>query len=177
MGGDGSGRRLDKELVENCAKLDIDLLHHREMIIAGEITFGSLVCHFDHDFPFRIEAKADAKRMDRSFLLLEHSTTDYLSGRCYVTSQKIQLEFTRPNFGGVRCWARCPLEREGERCSRRVLKLYKPFDSSEFGCRACHNLTYRSSRESHRYDGLVSKICEGSGLTFEEVKEYLRYVK
>jgi hypothetical protein len=35
----------------------------------------------------------------------------------------------------------------GVECGRRVGKLYLPLGESRFACRACHDLTYRSSKE------------------------------
>jgi hypothetical protein len=59
----------------------------------------------------------------------------------------IQLEKTRPNFGGVRWWCRCPLLVSDVPCNRRVVKLYLSPSSSYFGCRSCHRLTYTSAQE------------------------------
>ncbi len=61
---------------------------------------------------------------------------------------RIPLETTRPHFGGVRWWGRCP-------CGRRVRKLYLPPGAGRFACRTCHGLTYESV-QSHdkRVDAL-----------------------
>ena len=50
---------------------------------------------------------------------------------------RIPLETTRPHFGGVRWWGRCP-------CGRRVMKVYLPPGGNRFECRTCHGLTYES---------------------------------
>ncbi|HXG68722.1 MAG TPA: hypothetical protein VNO70_26735 [Blastocatellia bacterium] len=55
---------------------------------------------------------------------------------------KVALTTTRPHFGGRRWWFVCPL------CARRVGKLYLPPGGRYFGCRHCHDLTYRSCLES-----------------------------
>jgi hypothetical protein len=62
-----------------------------------------------------------------------------------------------PN-GGIRYLARCPLSVNGVRCPRRVAKLYQPPRSPYFGCRFCHQLTYRS-RQAH--DPRVSALLRG----------------
>lgn len=62
-----------------------------------------------------------------------------------------------PN-GGTRYLARCPLTVNGVRCHRRVAKLYQHPRSPWFGCRFCHNLTYRS-RQAH--DPRVSALLRG----------------
>lgn len=54
--------------------------------------------------------------------------------------------------GGIRWWFECPLRcrRRGMiDCCKRVGKLYLPPRQYEFGCRECHELTYRSSQMSH----------------------------
>jgi len=58
----------------------------------------------------------------------------------------IPLTTTDCEFGGVRYWMHCP------RCSRRCAKLYRAYGC--FRCRKCHNLTYTSSQEAHRFDSL-----------------------
>jgi hypothetical protein len=60
----------------------------------------------------------------------------------------VRLETTRPRFGGVRWWGRCP-------CGRRVRKLYLPRGATRFACRQCHGLTYTSAQEhDKRVDAL-----------------------
>jgi hypothetical protein len=91
-------------------------------------------------------------------------------------SEQVQLLSTKPNFGGTRWWFACPLQLNGKTCNRRVGKLYLPPGESQFGCRQCHDLTYRSSQESHRYDGLYALIAgEPSGEVFYAVKASFTY--
>lgn len=56
-------------------------------------------------------------------------------------SERILLDRTRPRFGGLRWWFRCPS------CARRCAKLYMPPGAERFACRCCHRLAYRSKRE------------------------------
>ncbi len=70
--------------------------------------------------------------------------------------ERIKPLSTRPNFGGVRWYLSCPFTTEGKRCGKRVRKLYLPPGERRFGCRRCHNLTYESSQQSHRYDSLYA---------------------
>src|SRR5262249_51545398 len=58
----------------------------------------------------------------------------------------VRLVTTPCHLGGVRWWFICPLSRNGVGCGRRVRKLY--LCGKYFGCRHCHNLTYRSCQES-----------------------------
>jgi len=69
---------------------------------------------------------------------------------------KIQLTTMPCNFGAVRYWFICPLVIDGHPCQHRVGKLYLPPNSKLFGCRHCHNLTYRCQKEHNiRVDELL----------------------
>jgi hypothetical protein len=88
--------------------------------------------------------------------------------------QDIWLQTTRPHYGGRRWWFSCPMAREnGQRCNRRVAKLYLP-KGRELGCRACHSLVYRSSRESHKWDLLIRRagwsVPEGLDLIRQAIR-------
>lgn len=52
----------------------------------------------------------------------------------------ITLEITKPNYGGVRWWFKCP------GCGERVANLY--IKKRFFWCRKCNNLSYRSQQYS-----------------------------
>ena len=103
-----------------------------------------------------------------TLLLLFYSPTRVGNER--EVSQRVNLMTTQPNFGGVRHWLSCPLLVEGKPCGRRVSKLYLPPAGDRFGCRECHNLTYRSSQQSHRYDGVCGLMSAGA----PEVEETLK---
>ena len=70
----------------------------------------------------------------------------------------IHLETTPTQFGGERWWFTCPLIVRGVACDRRAGKLYLPPGARYFGCRACHNLTYRSSQEAHQAERWLDRI-------------------
>ena len=65
----------------------------------------------------------------------------------------VRLVTTRPHYGGARWWFLCPLRRGTMPCGRRVRKLYRA--GRYFGCRGCHDLTYRSRQE---HDARVSRL-------------------
>jgi hypothetical protein len=90
-------------------------------------------------------------------------------------TERVQLLTTKPHFGGVRWWFECPFSwKGGEPCGRRVGKLYLPPRERRFGCRQCHDLTYKSSQESHRYDRLCALVAgEDSGEVFEALRRVL----
>ena len=70
-------------------------------------------------------------------------------------STAIRLHTTRPNFGGRRWWFECPLLVGDRECGRRAGKLY--LKGRYFGCRDCHDLTYQSCQESHRFDEIKER--------------------
>ena len=86
---------------------------------------------------------------------------------------------TTPHFGGRRWYFRCPIVVNGRMCRRRTMKLYLPPGGLVFGCRKCHDLTYTSSQESHRFDRLFAGIAASTGYTPQAIKKGLeeRYSK
>ena len=70
----------------------------------------------------------------------------------------IRLQTTPTQFGGERWWFTCPLIVDGVECDRRVGKLHLPPGARYFGCRTCHNLTYRSSQEAHQADRVFARL-------------------
>src|SRR5437016_2001876 len=60
------------------------------------------------------------------------------------SSQRVSVKvvLTFPNYGRTRQWFECPV------CHRRVAKLFSPDPAqSEFRCRHCYRLVYRSQYE------------------------------
>lgn len=84
------------------------------------------------------------------------------------TSHELRAVSSPCRFGGVRWWLVCD-------CGRRVLKVYCPPGGRRFACRTCHGLTYTSSQEAHKFDGLFRKLAVGMGpgWTVKEVKATL----
>ena len=109
-------------------------------------------------------------------LNLSYSTTTGRGLPRRECKERVQLLTTEPNFGEVRWWFSCPFRvDDGEQqCGRRVGKLYLPAGKHCFGCRKCHDLTYKSSQESHIYDNIYALIAgEASGEASEAVKEVI----
>ena len=66
--------------------------------------------------------------------------------------QTIILYNIEPNNGIKKWWFLCPVTDDlGNRCGRKMGKLYLPRGETHFGCRLCHDLTYRSCQKSCRY--------------------------
>jgi hypothetical protein len=70
----------------------------------------------------------------------------------------VRLEATPTQFNGRRWWFICPLIVRGITCNRRAGKLYCPPGAKYFGCRKCHDLTYRSCQEAHQSERLFGRL-------------------
>jgi hypothetical protein len=76
---------------------------------------------------------------------------------------RVQLEATRPNFGGLRWWFICPLVRRDGGPPRRVAKLYLPPGAKYFRSREGYGLTYTSCQESRKSCGLFRRLAAELG--------------
>src|SRR5262249_1761474 len=76
-----------------------------------------------------------------------------------LTNQVIDLAVTSPFFGGLRYWFQCPIRHDGRECGARIRVLYLPVGAALFGCRECHDLTYSTCRESHKFDRLFAGLA------------------
>ncbi|QDU23612.1 hypothetical protein [Urbifossiella limnaea] len=85
----------------------------------------------------------------------------------------VWLERTPTPFGGSRWWFTCPLVVRGVACNRRAGKLYLPPGSRYFGCRTCHDLTYRSAQEAHQDQRLLNHLGVALGADRETRRELL----
>lgn len=96
-----------------------------------------------------------------SFIRKSHSQAFLFLG-----GQRIELEATRPNYGGLRWWFTCP------RCKRRAGRLYLPKDERSFLCRLCHDLSYESAQSSRAsYYQLFKSFGVSSRAVREEIRE------
>lgn len=87
---------------------------------------------------------------------------------------KVRLTWTPCYFGGKRFWFICPLIINGHVCGRRVGVLYLG-NGKYFGCRYCYNLTYESSKESHKFDNLFRSLgitAKGKKAVEEALKHF-----
>ena len=90
-----------------------------------------------------------------------HRVPGTLSTPARIEHQSAQITTTECHFGGTRRWFRCSLIRDGYPCKRRVRVLYSTPCEKLFGCRECHNLTYRSAQEhDKRIDWLLKLPME-----------------
>lgn len=108
-----------------------------------------------------IEVSINERNPDRNYLRIFYTQTDYFTKEKKEYDYRIPITTTSCNYGGVRYWFKCPLTVNGKYCGKRVGKIYLPPLGKYFGCRICHNLTYRSCKE---HDKRVDKILKNPHL-------------
>lgn len=178
MGGFGSGRwnnYTKKRIVEDCWTLDLG-----EVLVADPTAppnCGILLSKMING--------GGGSFLPVLYTFLEEENALYLDvtypagrrGSPEDVEERIKLLSTRPNYGGARWYFSCPVTTQGERCARRVSKLYLPPGERCFGCRKCHDLTYESSQTNHKYDSLYALWAGGEreGETFDLIKKAFSY--
>jgi hypothetical protein len=110
---------------------------------------------------YRLAMRVSFALSGQSVGLLSLFTTEQTSREI---EQIIPVVSTQPNYGGHRFWFLCPL------CDHRVAKVYLPEKCDQFGCRHCHNLTYRSSQTAHQYDGIYRDLADEIGGSMADAK-------
>jgi hypothetical protein len=107
------------------------------------------------------------------YKLTEYGVTLEYKWRDEPVTEPIRIERGRVGFMQGE-WFLCPLLKpNGRPCHRRCRKLYAPYGAKYFGCRECYNLTYQSSNESHKYDGVFAMLARETGATPEMVRRVL----
>jgi hypothetical protein len=172
MGGSGSGRwgwHDKKTTVEECLTLSAGKLA-RDGIIAESPGSGWL--WWSNTATGAQTASAGYSREidgDSVVLRLRYTVTRRDGGSAGI-EEPIRLQTTPSAVGRRRWWLTCPLIVNGRSCGRRVGKLYLPPGARYFGCRDCHDLTYASCQESHRYDRLFGRLARETGVDEHLVK-------
>lgn len=145
MGGFGSGQRWSKkDTVEGRHSLDTSDLKRWSLLVPGTVNRAGA---------FTWRRGADEKATSSiSYLLTVGAHSGTLRLMYSMKSLNADLDYsvrlaaTGCHLGGARWWFICPLVRDNVACGRRVRKLY--LNGRYFGCRCCHDLTYRSRQES-----------------------------
>jgi hypothetical protein len=83
---------------------------------------------------------------------------------------KIPLLTSDLPWGGFRWWFKCALTTNGRYCGRRVGKLFLPPGGRYYGCRHCHDLTYTTCQESHRFDRMWRSVAAQLNTDIESAK-------
>ena len=167
--------RPKKQTTDNLIKLSV-----RDLKTGGGLQTGLCKEGYMH------WGGADAKtaKASVSFKLNTMKEHKYLEVK-YVCNEDVMeypitLEVTRPNYGGLRWWFRCPC------CGERVADLY--IKKRFFCCRKCNNLSYRSQQYSF-YDRMrlmsdkYERIASENGLkkkwmhwnTYERLMDKVEY--
>ena len=159
MGGYGSGRREKRTTVEECLTLDSNCLKWMRPGLPRDNPLHLPPC-FRQTLSCRISG---GQRASLGYSFEETAEGLMLRLRYLAARQQvdlpIRLHVTQPHFGGKRWWFNCPISSDGCDCGRRVAKLHLPPGCSRFGCRFCHNLTYRSCQEAHKVDFFSQMIA------------------
>ncbi len=139
MGGSGSGRHwgCGRATVEDGFTLDINKLVRDGNIRPGRWCSGTL--RWTHvasgEKVGSISYEANLVAPDQAWLRLHYRANDE------PQDYRVNLETTRPNYGGRRWWFRCPAT------DHRVAKLHLPPGGTKFAGRRAYGLAYRSQRE------------------------------
>lgn len=152
MGGFGSGRDpyATTPTVEESRTLDVDNLTDA-VEQPGEEAVVWWGDREDPDSWMTVRLQGDPGEDERATAIrLVYNLTNNRTGEESHHEYDVPLEYTEPNFGGVRPWFRCPGVVDGVRCGERVRKLYLPCRRGYelYLCRHCYDLGYRSSRTS-----------------------------
>jgi hypothetical protein len=140
MGGVGSGRGRHwgaRDVVDAYLAIDVRQLQ-RDGLLVAQRTFDLRWSRGDELTTASIRVRTATNRVILEYLQ-RSPCNDWES-----MSYPVQLSWTPCHFGGRRPWFLCP----ARDCGRRVSILY---GGSLFACRACHELTYPSQRESAEY--------------------------
>lgn len=152
MGGFGSGRKWGKTCTEDMTALDV-----RKLARDGRLEPGTS-CRLQWSSRGEVFASiAVTVEADRVFLVYrQRDQGDEWQDMRYP----VYLDRTPCTFGGERLWWRCP----AAGCGRRVAVL---FGGKLFACRHCHQLAYRSQRETEedRATRQAGKIRDRLGWT------------
>lgn len=145
MGGYGSGRRAERWLMTDCARLRVFKVARLELDAWSE------------DFlPEHLLSRA--ARVQYEVMEGDHARQRWVRMRTMLTdgtfcNQNTRILAIRPRYGGLRWWFECgmPGVRDGRKvrgsavCQRRVATLY--FRDRRWACRVCHRLEYGSRRK------------------------------
>ncbi len=144
MGGTFSGYKgAKKRVVESCNSIDTADLNRLRLFVPGTNRSGSLEWRREGERePSSSVGYAITVGGTDGTLRLQYQFGHPAERLDYT----VRLVTTGCHLGGARWWFVCPLAKDGAPCGRRVRKLYR--SGRYFGCRRCHNLTYRSTQES-----------------------------
>lgn len=178
MGGNGSGRHFylgRRTTVEECRHIDANRWTQEKILAPDQWTRGRWYWR-DADtgeehasVGYQVDTRDSADLFVRLFYTIgsEENRQSY--------NYRVTLVMSSTPWGkGYRWWFVCPLAKGNTPCGRRVAKLYLAPGSRYFGCRHCHDLTYQSSQESHKWDGVYMMVARSTGMPVEVVREVMQ---
>jgi hypothetical protein len=137
----GSGRHGGAVTAERTASYIIAIGSIRSFLQKGECLTGTISFN---EGRFPIVITVDSSKLWDAFVELIHLTRDEGEGDRVITD-RIQLAWTSPTYGGRRWWFLCP------RTGRRTTKLFLPNGGWHFWSRQAYGLGYACQREG-RFD-------------------------
>jgi hypothetical protein len=132
-----------KETVERCLHLDVASLRQAldaDGPVTGRLAWGDPGGGPEAALEFSVEPLGDGQALLRLGYVLGSAENGQ------DVEETIVLIAT-PQFRGRRWSFRCPLERDGQACSRTARILYLPPNQRYFGCRQCFDLSYLSRQQ------------------------------
>lgn len=150
MGGNLSGRRDGKQLVEDCLTIDLAFIMRLGPIGEGQAGNGELHWSIEGQPIKSIRFRLDLGDPNRAQLILY---CDVREPDCEAkpTKQTLALVTTQQHFGGRRWWLRCPVT------GNRVRTIHLPPNADHFASRNAWGLAYRVER-FNRFDRPFEKM-------------------
>ena len=177
MGGRGSGNRNHwwrpekKTTAEDCLQVDANCFARAGAFRAGARLTGLITWPDQRtgtvtaSVGFSVDMADPAGPWARLFYTVQPSGE--------LVDCPVRLLITPPYLGGLRHWFACPMPAGSGQCGRRVGKLYLPPGGRQFGCRRCHELTYLSAQEAHRFDRVWRTLAAATGWAPADVRRIM----
>jgi hypothetical protein len=158
----GRRRWTTRLTVEECCALDIGYLVRAGVFDADPRSLCAFTWNDSGGTPISsVTFRVFPDRTGSLAVHFDHRVAATPCNPARIQRQIVQIAVTSCHFGGIRRRFRCSIVRDGYPCKRRVRVLYSTPREKLFGCRECHNLTYRSAQtHDKRIDWLLKLPAE-----------------
>jgi hypothetical protein len=146
--------------VEDCLSIDANRWTREGILRASAHAVGSWRWTYPSGTGFTVYFDVNTRDLSRPSVRLWYSWVWTATQQQESADYRVNLTTTHLRFGGLRWWFVCPLVVNDRPCNRRVGKLYLPPVARYFGCRHCHELTYRSVQEHDKRVDFLRKHPE-----------------
>lgn len=136
MGGIGSGRLGGASCTDSMHPLDLRAIKRAGLLTPGRCASWQWSRGAETVASINLRVESDSVVLD-----YRNRSPHHHGGEWEPLSYTVRLAWTPCGFGGRRAWWLCP----AVGCGRRVAVLY---GGRVFACRRCHQLAYRSQRET-----------------------------